>query len=359
MIGTIIKRVFVQDLRNRSNYVYFLILPVSLMVILGLVLQGTFATQLDSKVAHVHVQYVVDHSQQAQLFDKMVKHADITHLDFKSQRDLAQAKNVVRTQSNTALVQFGTTVTVQTAKGLNDYQTILLKSSLAAIFRQMGLVQTAIHYRGRLATVSTKKLVKINHVQAHQSATSFQYYALAMMGMFMLYFSEIGLDMFGKARRQKTLARELLTPVTRGKLLNATVGGHLLFGLLVIGVLMGITAGLFKMPWSRALGFTLINFSGLMALFLIVGLLMDTINSQVGSGIVQIVIQLVAFLGGGYFPTSSTMMQFSPLGWIMGPMRSALWTTNSLDWSGAALNFGLAFGLLIIVNWIIRRREVF
>ncbi|ETY73994.1 ABC transporter permease [Lactiplantibacillus fabifermentans] len=357
---TVIKRILLQDLRLKSNYIYFLIMPVSLMVILGLVLQSVFATQLDATVNPVHVQYVVKDAQQAKLVKQLVTKTKVAHLDFTPRASTKVAQAYVRNHANTAAVTIEQAhIQVATAKNLNDYQNALLKGTLAELAQTLGLVKTAIHYQRPIVTVKSAELVTVNRAQVQRSATSFQYYALAMMGMFMLYFAEIGLDMFGKARRQQTLARELLTPISKGQLLNATVAGHLLYGLLVIAVLMGITAGLFQMPWLRALPFAFANFASLMALFLVLGLALETVAAQLGEGVMQIVIQLVAFLGGGYFPTSTTMMAFSPLGWVMGPLRSALWTSNPLNWSGVWLSLSVTAGLLGLINVVMRRREVF
>jgi len=360
MSFVVIKRVLRQSFRERANYLYFFLLPLSLMVILGVILQGTFKTEVNSSHATVQVQAVVAPTVKGQAFKQALTKLDTDAIQFQSQSSISRGRTWLRHGKNRALVVIGQKAQVTTSVGFDDYQQAILKGYLASLFSQYQLRTVALKFNGRLVDpTKLGSVVKLDRQNLKQSATSYQYYAVAMIGMFMLYFGEVGLALFGTGRRQRTLQRELITPISQQQLINANLLGHLIYGWLVITALMLITQVLFKVPWQQAFIFSNLNLVALMGLFLSLGLFLETIGHKLGEGLMQVFIQLAAFLGGGYFPTSPLMMHFSPLGWVIGPLQSALWTRAPLDWSGVGLNIGLMLVLIVVTSVILRRREVF
>lgn len=362
MNRVMIKRNLVSDLRNPASYLYYLVLPISLMFLLGAILQGSFGSQATTP-EKVRVQVVIQrpHSEKGRLVKQTLQHTKMAGLSFTQRSSVAQAKQRVRQQKNAAAVIVGQRVQVLTATGLTDYQVALLKGVLVEVFQNVALTQTALTFNGRVLPPSQlKKTVVVQDRQGLKpAASSYQYYAIAMTGMFILYFAEIGIDTFAQGRRKRTLPRELIAPISRQQIINSTVLGHAIFGGLTVLVSMVLTQVLFKVPWQQAFGFSFLNIVSLMLLFLVLGFFLETVGQGVGVGITQVIIQLAAFLGGGYFPVSDGMLRFSPLGWVMSPLRSALWTENPLNWSGVGLNLGLAVGLFVAMSVILNKREVF
>ncbi len=79
----IIIRTFVQQLRDKSTYIYFLLFPLSLMLILGTILQGAFSTDIESKIETVDVQYVVENEELGHQFELAVKESSPDKISFE------------------------------------------------------------------------------------------------------------------------------------------------------------------------------------------------------------------------------------------------------------------------------------
>lgn len=359
----IIIRTFVQQLRDKSTYIYFLLFPLSLMLILGTILQGAFSTDIESKIETVDVQYVVENEELGHQFELAVKESSPDKISFEKSPSAKVATEAMEKKKTDAYINIAEEIDVQTGN-LSELQYTLLKSYLVEVFQVIHFVQGAQQFNTSPQEIlgGTAKLddvIGVDQTNLKKSANSYQYYSIAMIALFILYMSESGLEMFGKSRRQHILQRELISPLSRQKIINSTFTGHALLGFCVVLTLMLLTQLLFRVPWHQQFIFSFLSLSSLMLLFLVLGSFLETIGKDVGSGLTQILIQVAAFLGGGYFPVSEGMANFSPMGWIMGPLREALWTNNPLQWRGILLNLFAAGILYVGMSIVLNKREEF
>ncbi|MDT2672804.1 ABC transporter permease [Enterococcus dongliensis] len=364
MNRTIIIRAFVQQIRDKSTYIYFLLFPLALMLVLGSILQGAFGTsEIENKIDPIQIRYVATDQKKGAQFEAILQEVSTPKLVFKASSDEKQAINALKEKQADVYLSIGKNIDVEMNE-LSDIQFTLLKSYLVELFQTMHRLEGAQRFGQapeEISDVSEKldKALVVDQTNLKKPATSYQYYSVAMIALFILYMAENGLEMFGKSRRHKTLQREAISPVSRQTIINSTFLGHVLLGLCAVFVLMVITQTVFDVPWQQQFGFSFLNLSSLMILFLALGAFLETIGKEVGMGITQIIIQIAAFLGGGYFPVSEEMMNFSPMGWVMGPIREALWTNNALQWRGIILNLLFAVLMFLSMSIVLNRREEF
>lgn len=364
MNRTIIMRAFIQQVRDKSTYIYFLLFPLALMLILGSILQGAFGTsEIENKIDPIQIRYVAADKQKAAQFETVLKEFSAPKLVFKASEDEKQAIQALKKQQADVYLSIGKDIDVQMNE-LTDIQFTLLKSYLVELFQTIHRLEGAQRFDQAPEEIfgSNKELDKVlvvDQSNLKKPATSYQYYSVAMIALFILYMAENGLEMFGRSRRHKTLQREAISPVSRQQIINSTFVGHMLLGFSAVFVLMVITQTIFDVPWQQQFGFSFLNLSSLMILFLALGAFLETVGKEVGTGITQIIIQVAAFLGGGYFPVSEGMMNFSPMGWVMGPIREALWTNNPLQWRGIILNLTFAVVMFLSMSIVLNRREEF
>lgn len=358
----IILRVLKQNVRERSNYLYFLAFPVLMMMILGTILQNqeSFQAESASKIERIHAYFIHTDSDLGNNFTE-------TFGTLKDDYILFEEVNEKKTDldENSVMIEIDKKVNV-TVNQLDSIQMTILRAYLEAFSDHYQLYQSALKQNAlqelQVPLPDLSQQLTISKEQVRQLPTSFQYFAIALMGLFILYVGEIGLDMFGRSRnaRTGTVARELQSPISRQMLINGTFLGHLIVGLVIVTVLMLVTGLLFNAPWENALPFSFLMLSSLMALFLTLGFFFDSVGSgALGSGLMQILIQIFAFFGGAYFPVPDWMTRFSPLGWVITALQNALWTTNTLTWWPIAANLTAVFVLFSAASWLLNKREVF
>lgn len=362
----IIIRTLIQNFREKSNYIYYLAFPITLMFILGAVLQGVFNNDITSDMEPLTVQYQVDDQEVREIFQQVSSFAEGA-IHFEEVTNEKEGLANIRQQEADAYLHFSDRIEVQSRELTNVEKTILqsyLIEIVQEIKRQSFIMEQHLPpTTGLVSAEQFTEAIVVDQENQRESASSYQYYTIAMISLFVLYFSEIGLSMFREARQHGTVQRELVTPLSRKTIIFSTFSGHFIFGMLVVLVLMLISQFLFDVPWYLRFGFSYLNLIALMGSFLALGLFLETIGDRdekrIGSGITQIFIQLTGFLGGAYFPTNETMMGLSPLGWVLASVRESLWTNNSLQGLGIYGNFGLMFVLLMSSVVILDKREVF
>ncbi|MGG5358533.1 ABC-2 type transport system permease [Enterococcus sp. DIV0213j] len=362
MMKVIILRILKQSLRERSNYLYFLAFPVLMMMILGTILQNqeSFQTEAADKIEPIHAYFMHSDSDLGKNFAETFGTIKDDYIQFEETKE-----KKTELDDNSVMIDIDKKVDV-TVNQLDSIQMTILRTYLEAFSDHYQLYQSALTHDAlqqlQVPLPDLSEELTISTAQVRQLPTSFQYFAIAMMGLFILYVGEIGLDMFGRSRnaRTGTVARELQSPISRQMLINGTFLGHLIVGLVIVTVLMLITGVLFNAPWGNELPFSFLMLSSLMALFLTLGFFFDSVgNGALGSGLMQILIQIFAFFGGAYFPVPNWMTNFSPLGWVITALQNALWTTNELTWWPIAANLALVVILFSAASLILNKREVF
>lgn len=80
----IIIRTFIQQIRDKATYIYFLVFPLTLMLILGSVLQGAFdGGDIEDKIDEIQVRYVVDDAAMGTQFEAVLQEIDSDKLIFE------------------------------------------------------------------------------------------------------------------------------------------------------------------------------------------------------------------------------------------------------------------------------------
>ncbi|MBO0460487.1 ABC transporter permease [Enterococcus sp. DIV1298c] len=362
----IIIRTLIQSLREKSNYIYFVAFPITLMFILGAVLQGVFNNDFVSDIEPLTVQYQIDDPEVRGIFQQVTSFTDGT-IHFEEVANKKEGLANIRKQTADAYLSFSDHVEVQ-SRELSNVEKTILQSYLVEIVQEIKRQSIIMEQQlppttGLVSADQFTDAIVIDQENQRETATSYQYYAIAMISLFVLYFSETGLSMFREARQHGTVQRELVTPLSRKKIILSTFFGHFVFGMCVVLLLMLLSQFLFDVPWYLRFGFSYFNLVALMGSFLALGLFLETVGDRgekrIGSSTTQIFIQLTGFLGGAYFPTNETMMRFSPLGWVLASVRESLWTDNPLHWVGIYGNVGILLVLLTLSVVILDKREVF
>jgi len=84
------------------------------------------------------------------------------------------------------------------------------------------------------------------------------YFAPAMALLFLMYAVTLGARTLLSERREGTLARMLVAPVTNGQVLSGKVAGIFLGGFIQLGALILLTTLLFRLDWGNPLGVLLL-----------------------------------------------------------------------------------------------------
>lgn len=340
--------------RSRFVYLYFVAFPLILMSILGLVLRNNF--NISEAASKVTIAYQQKDAQLSAIFTVLAS-KDPKSVQVESLSTAAGLKKV-KAGKITAFVEREGNVWQVKLNTTSTFKTSVVKTYLQQVTHE-------IQYRslekkaGNATTQSGETTVERNRTGVRKTPTSFQYFSLSMTALFMLYMVNMGSAVFGSDRHRQLTQRILLSPLHKQQVLFSGYSAYFVLNALLILLLMVITKVLFSAEWQVNQLYAFVVLLSLMANFYTLGFFFDALQKQGSESFLNILIQIFAFLGGGYFQTSAFMKSFSPLGWALNGLQSAIWTTNALQWWPVLVNGLLALAFYLATALLIQRREVF
>lgn len=217
-------------------------------------------------------------------------------------------------------------------KRYGGYQSIILESALNSFIQTYGAMETiAVNKPSALSTPQMNQhgdYVSLKSLNQKRQAGSLDYYAITMMTMILLYASLTGFWSVREDMEQMTAGRILCAPVKRVEFLTGKV-----LGCIMVTLVQGLAVVLFskfilKAYWGEdPAGIMLLLASySIMSVSLGVGLAYLFRNGDAASGILNTVIPVMVFLGGGYVPLD-----------VMGSSIAPFANISPVKWANSAL----------------------
>ncbi|HEX2947489.1 MAG TPA: ABC transporter permease [Clostridia bacterium] len=331
----IIAKEFKQNIRNFKANIMMILFPIVLIAILGAAFSGVFSNTID--LGDVKVLYTDKITQD--------KHFKAVFSDFRKSISIEPG------------VQFEETADETTGKaGIQNsaYSAYLIITENPLKFElykndrrgfDATLVETALNSFimnydsvAAIAMVDSSALEKpeikdfenpVNYVQTRsldkkRQPGSLDYYAVTMLTLILLYSSLTGFWAIRSEMEQKTAARMLCAPIRGYQLLTGKV-----IGCISVTAVQGLVVILFsklvlKAYWGENIlpvALLLLTYS-IMTVSLGVASAYVFKSSDTASGLLNSIIPLLVFLGGGYVPLSvmggfiSKITFLSPVNWV-------------------------------------------
>ncbi|MCG8398517.1 ABC transporter permease [Bacillus atrophaeus] len=270
---------FTIRMRDRRGFMMMILMPVLLTAILGAALGSMFdgGNELD----HITIGYVQsDQSDAAVTFKKQVlqkmdmvkvknadnlqelkkllkdKKIDVGLVIPDNWEDTKQLPSIYADAEHNLKASVVESITVSYA---DQYSTVqhAASSSMAYIAQSEAMKEGKIDAKSFSASLANDlqkaaaaKLSVTEQSAGKHSATSFQYYAAAILCMFMLFNITIGAKSLLQEKDTETFARLLVTPTAKYSILFGKFLGTYLFAIIQFFIFMAVTALLFDIDWG-------------------------------------------------------------------------------------------------------------
>lgn len=368
----IVIKEFKQNMRDYKANSMMVLFPIVLIAILGAAFSGMFSNTItlgDEKVL-----YKIDVKENAQFaaafesFREVL--SDETGMVFEKTDDVEAAKAGTENHAYSALVHI-TENPLQINLYKNEragFSTTLMENALNSFIKTYdAMVAIAVNNPSAFGKVQVQDMdgyVRIRSLDPKRQPGSTDYYAITMLTLIMLYSSLTGFWGIRGEVEQKTAPRILCSPVRSFELLTGKV-----IGCIFVTIAQGLVVVLFSKwvlnaYWGQdILPVTLLVLTyAIMTVSLGVVLAFLIRSSDAASGILNTLIPLMVFLGGGYVPLSvmngfiGKLAQISPVYWINTALFKIIYER---DYSGIpasiAINLGAAI-LFIVISALFSKR---
>lgn len=327
-------------LREKSNIIYMLALPIFLITVLGLALGGSMSQKI--QIDDMKIGYQVTEQSLKQPFEAFIKEVETDTFAFEKVISISDSKEAVKNGDLTAIVEVDQDgLHLYYREQLGEFSKAVIEGYMEGFTGELQLTQTlyqvAPEKMGTNQSVSkeTTSGITTAGIAGKESESAIQYYSITIITMMMMYGMLYGAQILASEKRSHTLNRILMTPVTRGQLFTGKLLGCITIQSIFIALTMLYSNLAFQMNWGYYWFIVFCLFTLEMICAIAIGLFVDGItggNLKGLPGILSIVITIFAAVGGAYFPIadSHTWKNISPIGYLSTTMKQVVYQ-NKID----------------------------
>ncbi|MBC1475753.1 ABC transporter permease [Listeria grandensis] len=367
MIFHIMLKAIKLTLRDKGYFLYMLIFPLALILVLGSVLQDSFSN--DVKLDKMTIEYVVQkESPLGKGFEQFAKDASGKQITFKEAKSAKAGKSAVENGDAVGFVAVADDLTV-TTNSPSAIEMSVLNGYLDQFTAQYQLASTIVKVDKTQASVlqnppkPSDTAVHIEKQASGNKISAFEYYAVAMIAMVMMFGINSGINVFREEKVRHTDVRLFIAPIKKSTAIIGNFLGAIFMQVVALLLLMVVSNLFFGVNWGPYVAVIFVIYFSLLFLSVALGMAVDVFSNgnPAATGAASILVQVFAFLGGAYFPTGDGLMsKLSPIGWVRIGVRDVMYNQDVVAAViPIATNLLITAVLVVMMSLWIRRKEVY
>lgn len=325
----ILAKDFKQNIRDWKANIMMILFPIVLIIILGAAFSGVFDSNFD--LSNVRVQYTVNSSQQ--LADGFKGFAEEINkelgIEFEEAADEAVGMESIKTGKYSCYVVLsGNPDDIKLYKNARyHFEADLVESMLKTFTKRYDAISEIAKSNpailGDIMSDTAMDFVEIQSLDKKKQPGSLDYYAVTMLTLILMYASMTGFSAIKSEQNLKTGSRVLCGPVSKYEVLIGKVLGGIAITLVQASIVLLFSKYILKADWGNDLVTILIVVvtESIMAISMGTGIAYLIKDEGAAQGIMNTVLPIVIFFGGGYMPISEMggvierISMASPLRW--------------------------------------------
>jgi ABC-2 type transport system permease protein len=327
-------RILLKEIRHTSRdwlaNSLMILFPIVLMSVLGAALSGVFTSSLD---VDARVMYTIRaRGPLGAAFEGFRATAETLGVRFSPTDNPEAGMQATREATHSAYV-------VVTDDGLtlyrNDrfaFEAGFVQTLLAAFMERytalLAIAQAAPSALPQALAAEPVSYTESTALAGDRQPRAVDYYAVTMLTFITLYSSMLGMMAIRKEQRLRTSSRILCAPVRRWQLLTGKVAGVLVVTSVQIVVVMLFSRYVLGAYWGgdvAAVALVLLA-NAVMAVSIGAGVAYLIPNEGAATGLLNTIIPVLAWFGGGYVPLE-----------VLGPAMSRIALADPVGWANRAL----------------------
>ncbi len=337
-------KVVIRDYKVNAIMILF---PIVLIVILGSAFSGVFMDSVD--VGNVHVLYLMELEEDIQNDAFIMAFADFkkeivreVNIQFEEIEDIDVGVENIKENTCSAFLYFtGNPLKIQIYKNeKTPFKGSLVESVMDSFIRSYNAMSVIVMNSPQSMAMPElqeyKDFIQARSLDRNRQPGSTDYYTITMITLTLLYASLIGFWGIKDDLEQKTAARILCAPVNKYELLAGKVFGSILVTIVQILTVILFSKFVLKTYWGEnlaAVALLLLTYC-IMTISLGVGAAFLIPNNDAGAGILNTIIPILVFFGGGYVPLDimngalKQISVISPVWWINKALFEVIYQNN-------------------------------
>lgn len=360
------------NFRNKRVLAIMILFPIVLIVILGTAFSKVMSN--DVQLGEIKVLYTVQgEGNVGKAFEDLQKGLKEYNVSFKETEDIKKAKESVQDSNYSCyLLVNEDSKEIKIYKNDRYYLDASFVEGILNTFVQRYNVINEIQEKnprviGEILKGSNKGFVKIEALNEKKEPRAVDYYGVTMTTLIVLYSAMTGAYAMKSEKNRKTEGRMMVAPIGKKEIFIGKILGALVVAILQIFIVIIFSKYVVGVNWGDNIVILLLVIGSeiIMAVSLGIGVSFLTKTESAMNGILNSIIPVMVFLGGGYVPLEqfnseilNTISNFSPVRWVNSSILNIVFRNNyEKVLPTIAINITAAVILLVTASMLFRREE--
>jgi len=367
-----------QSLRDKKAMSMMVLFPIVLIVILGTAFSKTFGgdvnIEIKAEVAYTNYSKVELTKAFDSFKDDLTKELKVTFKELpgtSNKEDTQEGIEAIKNGKYSCYIVLSDNEFKIYKNERFNFEGNLLESVFNTFVQRYNLVMQVAKVNpaaieGILSDSNTNYTSMVS-LEKKKQPRAMDYYAVTMITLIIMYATMTGSYSITGERTTKTESRMVITPVTKYQIFIGKAIGCVLVTVLQILIVFLFSKYVLKINWGdNILVVLLILFSEIvMAISLGTGMALITKNESASNGILNALVPIMIFLGGGYVPLDqfqskalNLITQVSPIKWTNEAILKVIYSNDmSTVAQTLIINFSVILVFMFISIFLFRREE--
>ncbi|MDR9852343.1 ABC transporter permease [Paenibacillus sp. VCA1] len=360
-----------QDFRDRRTILFMLCFPIVLMLILGLALTNAFSSEVSIGDVKVVVKDATGGGPLSEAFAAFTKEVGKMGVTFEPLKPGMDGREEVENNRYADYVELTNQGISMYGSSRDAIESNIVQGMLASFTDKYNATATVASIEPAKTEMvlasGGSDYIKESSVDPNRTPGSIDYYALAMTVMVGMWAAMAAGGLIQGEVSRGTAVRLVIAPIRKSEIFAGKILGGLVSNLLCVIVIIVFSKYVFKAYWGHHMGIVIIVLISEVIMAMSFGLAGSYLLKGAASrGIISLVVQLLSFFGGAYFPIGDDsgggvmgfLVNLSPIRWANHGLTQVIYGNNvSAAWPVVMLNIGFAVLFLGVSIFAMRRRE--
>lgn len=363
-----------QNLRNKRSISLMILFPIALIVILGAAFSEIMG-QSSIDLGQTDVIYTIEGKGNiSEGFSDLIKGLEGYNVKFTQTDDAEKAKASIQDSNYSCYILIN-----ENSKDIRlfkneryNFNASFVEGILNTFVQRYNVINEVAKQNPSIISEIIKennlKYISVESLDEKRQPRAVDYYGITMTTLIIMYASLTAGFGMNLEHTLKTGNRMLVSPVMKEEIFIGKVLGFLGITVLQIAIVVLFSKYVIKVQWGNHIGMIILVLSSEILMSVSIGIAVSffTKSEAAMSGILNLIIPIMIFLGGGYTPLEqlnssiiNNIANASPIKWVNDSILNIIYRNDFGKFiPSIAINVSIAIILLIISSILFRREEV-
>ncbi len=364
----IAKKELLQNLRNVTVMLIMTVLPLAVIMLIGMALNGVFSSE-EFAMDNLNLEYYIQGEKSEFSFgiESMISELLGEESSFVEVTDLEQSLKALENNDITAVILVDESEnSVKLYKNNEFYtQASIIENLLKNYTIRTNVVHEVMLTDPKLLNSTPQDYVNMKTISKDDMPSSMDYYGVVMCMLFLFYGITVPFSNTIKEKKCGTMDRILVSSATSKEMLFGKILGNTAVNGIQALIVMSATLFIYNVNWGSHLVLAVILVISLVVFVVSFGIgLGFLLNSEeLGTAAIHTGIVIIAFFGGAYMPLVGLGIigeigkYMSPLWWSINGIMSMIYgNTTDMLYQAIAINLGVSLLFVLFTSLMIKRK---